>query len=412
MIEKQLIKRFMDYTSIPSQSNGQETKLPSSNGQYELAQHLKKECEAMCLDDILLTKDAILTAKIPGNQALPKIGFVAHLDTVDIGLSDEIHPQIKTKLPNQDVLLNEEKDIWLRESQIPEIIKYNNQDILVTDGTSVLGADNKAAISVIMQVANTLMNKPEIKHGDVYIAIVPDEEIGLRGAKAIDLDRLPVTCAYTIDCNELGELVYETFNAASALLTIKGVTAHPMSAKDILVNPLLIMNEFINQLDPLETPEHTKDKEGYIWANGASANQSTATLSLSIRDHDLNKFNNKKEKLISITSKLKEKYPKAQINLEISDTYSNILQSLTDIDDASIVNIKQAMLNNHITPKTISMRGGTDGSALSPRGIPTPNYFTGAHQFHSIYEFLPIPSFVKCYEVTLELIKLWGQTLK
>ena len=403
----ELIERFFRYVSIPSQSDDSSNQLPSSPGQMELANLLKTELEDMGLEKIELTKDAILTAYIKGNKPGPSIGFIAHLDTFDAGYSPVIHPQILHKEPSRDLLLNKEKDIWLRESQIEEIKKYQDQDIIVTDGTSVLGADNKAAISVLMTLANKLSSE-ESSHGDIYLAFVPDEEIGLKGAKALDLKRFPVDYAYTIDSNELGEIIYETFNAGSAQIEIDGVTAHPMSAKNVLENPLLIANEIINSLNPGQRPEHTENKEGYIWPTNLQANPAHASLTLNIRDHDLEKYKEKKDLIEAIIDLQRQKHP-VKIQLDIEDVYSNIGNSIPSKDHPVVKNLSQAMEELGIDTKYIAMRGGTDGSALSAKGIPTPNFFTGAHQFHSIYEFLPVESFLKSYQVAERLVEIWGR---
>lgn len=403
-IIEELIERFLRYTCIPSQSDASSTSLPSSPGQMELAKLLKEELEGLGLTDILLTEDANLTAKLEGKKDAPAIGFVAHLDTVDVGLSDKIKAQVLFKEKDKDLLINKEREIYLKEELIKEVRDYPNEHLLVSDGTSVLGADNKAAISIIMTILNNLDND----HGDLYVAFVPDEEIGLRGSKALDPKRLPVTCAYTIDSNKVGEIIYETFNAGSALLEIEGISAHPMSAKGVLVNPLMIANEAINMLDPAAMPEHTELREGYIWPTDLVASDAKATLRLNIRDHDKKKYEEKKKSLERIQHFLQEKHPRVEIKLTMEDVYSNILDALESDNEPAITLLKKAMENLSITPQVIAMRGGTDGSALSQKGIPTPNYFTGAHQFHSAFEFLPLSSFYKSFEVTRELIRLWS----
>ncbi len=409
----ELIERFFRYTAIPSQSDEKADVLPSSPGQMELAQCLAEELKQMELvDKIILTDDAILTARIKGNPEKHAIGFVAHLDTVDIDLSDVIKPQIVHKEAGKDILLNKEKDIWLRESLIPAIAKYNGQDILVTDGTSVLGADNKAAISVMMTLASQLSSLPSFGCGDVYLAFVPDEEIGLLGAKALDPKRLPVTCAYTIDSNEVGELVCETFNAAVASFAIEGVPTHPMGGKNILVNPIMIVSDILQMLDRAAMPEHTEGREGYIWPTDLEANPTRALLALDIRDHDKEEFEKKKAALHHIHRWLEFTYPTAKIKLTVEDIYENIANSIPHPDEPVVALLAEAMKKCGIRPKYIAMRGGTDGSALSAKGIPTPNYFTGAHHFHSIYEFLPVDSFHLCYQVTEELVRAWAKIAK
>ena len=337
---------------------------------------------------------------------MPVIGFCAHVDTVDVSLSPEVHPQIIRNYDGGDIILNEALGIIMKRTEHPELARYEGQDIIVSDGTSVLGADNKSAIANIMTALNTLIKEPSRYHGDIYVAFVPDEEVGLIGAKNIDYKKFPVDFAYTIDSCELGEFVYETFNAGTATVTIHGVSAHPMSAKGVLVNPTLLAVDFINMFNREETPECTEGKEGYIWCKGVQSNQSTAIVTLNIRDHDKVKYEAKKELIEKNTAKLQQQYPRATVSCEISDVYGNIAEAITDENKKAIDYVYEAMARLGITPKTIAMRGGTDGSFISTKGILTPNYFTGAHNFHSRFEFLPIDSFYKSYEMTLTLIQL------
>jgi tripeptide aminopeptidase len=284
----------------------------------------------------------------------------------------------------------------------PEIAPYLGQEIIFSDGTSVLGADNKAAVTVVM----TLLENLHGDHGDIRVAFVPDEEIGLRGAKALDIEqRFNVDFAWTIDCCELGEVVFENFNAAAAEIVFTGVAAHPMSGKGVLVNPLLMAHDFIARFDRLATPEHTAGREGYIWFNDMQANASRAVLKASIRDFDLNGFDAKKQQLVEVTDEIAARYPTGAVSLSINDTYSNISNAIGD-DRRAIDLIFSALAQLEIEPKVIPMRGGTDGAALSARGLLTPNFFTGAHNFHSRFEFLPVPSFVKSYQVAEALCYL------
>jgi tripeptide aminopeptidase len=411
-LKKKLVEKFFRYVAIQSQSQAGATTIPSSQGQMELAKLLQEELEKLELVEIQLTEEGILTAKLPGN--FPKdftgrvapIGFVAHLDTVDVNLSPLIKPHVVEKYNGQDVLLNAEQDIWMRVAEHQELLQYMGDDIIVSDGTSVLGADNKAAIAGIMVALERFKTDASLYHGDIFIAFLPDEEIGLRGAKAMDLKDFPVEFAYTIDSCELGEVVYETFNAGSVVIHIKGITAHPMSAKGVLVNPTLIANDMINQLDKKDTPEYTEGKEGYFWVTRMVTNPTIATLHISIRDFDKKNYEARKSFMVDLIELISARNPKAQITYEITDVYGNIADSLTEDKKQCIDFIYQAMKNLEIAPKTISMRGGTDGSALSARGIPTPNFFTGAHNFHSNCEFLPISSFEKSCGMVLEIAKL------
>lgn len=403
-ITEQLVDRFLRYVSIPSQSKAGSAIVPSTPGQTELAKQLKQELIALNMQDVYLDEHSIVTAKLAGNTPhAPKIGFVAHLDTVDVALSDKINPQ-RVTFTGEDILLNSEKDIWFKVAEHPELKKYLNEELIVTDGTSVLGADNKAAIAVVMTMLDQLQQQ-NCPHGDIYVAFVPDEEVGLNGAKKLDLQRFKPDFAYTIDCCELGEVVYETFNAGAVTIEIEGVSAHPMSAKNVLINPIRIANDIINCFDSCETPEHTEGKEGYFWFNDIIGNQSTTTLKMSIRDFDLTHYEARKTYIQEVISFISRKYPRAKIACQITDTYSNIANYLGD-DRRCIDLIYQSFELLGIKPNTIAMRGGTDGSALSARGLTTPNYFTGAHNFHSCFEFLPLSSFLKSFQVTMKIIEL------
>ncbi|MBW5378131.1 peptidase T [Brachyspira pilosicoli] len=403
-IKKFQIDSFFKYSSIPSQSNASSKTLPSSEGQMKLAKVLAEDLKALGLINVVVNDNSIVTALLPKNKDnIHSIGFVAHLDTVDIGLTGDVHAQI-LKFEGNDLCLNKEKNIMFKVSEHPEIKNYINNDIIFSDGTSVLGADNKAAISTIMSALKYIKDN-NIEHGDIYIAFVPDEEIGLLGSKQLDLNVFKPDFAYTIDSCEIGEIVYETFNAGSASIEIEGVTAHPMSAKGVLVNPILIAIDIANEFDRKQTPECTEKKEGYIWVQGISGNQRNASLKLNIRDHNKKLYEEKKAKIREAVEKHQKLEPRAKIELTIEDVYGNIADSVKE-DKFPIDVIYEAMKNLNIEAKTLSMRGGTDGSALSVKGLLTPNYFTGAHNFHSIYEFLPIPSFHKSLETTLEIIRI------
>ncbi len=403
-LKSQLIERFFRYLAISSQSNATAKQVPSSEGQWEMAKLLAKELEALGLANIEIDEYSNVTAILKGSipDATP-IGFIAHMDTVDVSLSPNIYPQILT-FEGEDLCLNKEKNIWLKVSEHPEILAYPNQEIIFSDGTSVLGADNKAAIANIM-TALSIIKEQNIPTGDIYIAFVPDEEIGLRGAKLLDLSRFKPDFAYTIDCCELGEVVYENFNAASATIHIQGVSAHPMSAKGVLINPILVAQDLIALFDRTQTPECTEHKEGYWWFNGISGNQSNATVQIAIRDFDKKSFEDRKAFIVKSVAQIQQRYPRAKLDCVITDVYGNIANTLTE-DKRSIDLLFKAMDKIQVPAKVIPMRGGTDGAALSVKGITTPNYFTGAHNFHSNFEFLPISAFEKSCELTLKIITL------
>ncbi|MCL6745611.1 peptidase T [Kosakonia sp. R1.Fl] len=402
-LTSQLTHRFFRYLNITSQSDPTATTLPTTVGQFDMARELANELKTLGLEEIVIDDHATVTAVKKGNvPGAPRIGFITHIDTVDVGLSPHIHPQI-LRFEGQDLCLNSTQDIWLRVDEHPEILAYPNEEIIFSDGTSVLGADNKAAVTVVMTLLENLT--PEQRHGDIVVAFVPDEEVGLRGAKALDLARFDVDFAWTIDCCELGEIVYENFNAASAQIQFTGVTAHPMSAKGVLVNPLLMAMDYISHFDRQQTPEHTEGREGYIWFNGINAVQSYATLNANIRDFDRESFAKRKQQIADVAAKIAAQYPTAKVEYSISDTYSNISNAIGE-DRRAIDLLFAAMDSLGITPKPTPMRGGTDGAALSAKGLLTPNFFTGAHNFHSRFEFLPLRAFEASYNVALQLCLL------
>ncbi len=407
MLKSKLIERFERYVAIPSQSNAAATEVPSSPGQWELAKLLQEELLTLGLVDVELSEYCVLTGRLPANtdKELPKVGFVAHLDTVDVNLSDVIHPHI-VHYEGGDLCLNEKDGIFIHVKDHPELLDYVGQDILVSDGHSVLGADDKAAISSIMTALEYFSAHTEVPHGELYVAFVPDEEIGLKGAKCIDFTKFPVDFAYTLDCCGIGEVVYETFNAGSGTVTIKGISAHPMSAKGVLLNPTLVAVDFIQLFNRLETPENTDGRDGYIWVQGMNSNQSTATVHLNIRDHSKEKYEAKKVYIQEAVEFLKKRYPRAEVELSLVDVYGNILDAITEENKYCIDYIYEAMKALDITPKTLAMRGGTDGSFISTKGIPTPNFFTGGHNFHSNTEFLPIDSFEASCMMILKIVEL------
>lgn len=410
-IEETLIERFLRYVRVPSESKANGGKVvPSTEGQWDMARLLQKELSELGLNDISLSDKCVLTAHLPANLPpdaphVPAIGFCAHLDTVDVSLSPVVKPQ-RIRYEGGDIVLNAEQNIVMRSAEHPELAPYVGQELIVTDGTSVLGADNKAAIANIMTALDTLVGDSSLRHGDLYIAFVPDEECGLWGSKNMDFTKFPVDYAYTIDCCALGEVVYETFNAGSATVTIQGVSAHPMNAKGVLVNPTLLAVDFVNLFDRRETPECTEGTEGYIWCQSIRSNPTTATVDLNIRDHDKARYEERKRLIAANVEKLRALEPRCRVTYTIEDTYGNIADAVTDENRQAIDNIYEAMRGLGIEPNTIAMRGGTDGSFISTKGILTPNYFTGGLNFHSNCEFLPIPSLHKSYELTMALIAL------
>lgn len=410
-MQEKLLQRFLRYVAVPSQSNAANANVPSSEGQRKLAELLKQDLAELGLVDLEISEYSVLTGKLPAylpegcTKEVPAVGWCAHLDTIDINMSPEIHPQVVKNYQGGDVCLNKEKDIWIRTAEHTELEKYVGEDIVFTDGTSVLGADNKAAIANIMVALETIVNEKRY-HGDIYVAFVPDEEIGLRGSKKMDFSKFPVKFAYTIDCCELGEVVYQTFNAGTAIVKIKGVSAHPMSAKGVLINPTLLAVDLVNMFDRTQTPECTEGIEGYIWVKSIVSNDTYATVTLDIRDHNKKRYEERKVEIAANAEKLQAMYPRAEVTCTMSDTYGNINDAVTEDNKYCIDYLYTAMEKLGIKPITLAMRGGTDGSFISTKGILTPNYFTAGHNFHSNCEFLPLGAMEKSCKLTLELVDL------
>lgn len=402
-LSRALTERFFRYAAVSSQSDAAARTLPSSPGQLELARLLAGELRGLGLQDVHLGEHGILTARRPGEVAAPKIGFVAHLDTVDVGLSPHVRPQV-LRYEGAPLRLHPEQDLWLRPEEHPALDAYRGEELIFSDGTSVLGADNKAGVAVVMQLLETLRTAP-FPCGDLYVAFVPDEEIGLRGAKRLDLARFPVDFAYTIDGAELGELVYETFHGGRVSVEIRGVPAHPISAKGVLVNPVLVACDLINRFDPLETPEHTEGREGYFYVTDLHAGPAQATLHINIRDFDRAQYEARKALAEAYVRETAAQFPRAGVTSETEDVYGNILDAAGE-DRRALALLEEAFREAGVTARVTPMRGGTDGSALSARGVFTPNYFTGAHNLHSNFECLPLSAFVKSYEVTEALVRL------
>ncbi len=409
-LQQLLTERFLRYAAVSSQSLEGSAVVPSTPGQRQLAELLKSDLAELGLVDLAISEYCVLTGRLPanlpaGHAAVPKVGWVAHLDTVDVNLSPDIHPQIIKNYQGGDVLLNAEKQIYIKTSEHPELQRYIGSDLITSDGTSVLGADNKAAIANLLVALETIIkeNRP---HGEIYVAFVPDEEVGLCGSKKMDFSKFPVDFAYTIDCCELGEVVYQTFNAGTASIKIKGVTAHPMSAKNTLVNPTLVAVDIVNCFDRMQTPECTEGTEGFIWVQSINSNASEAVMDIKIRDHNKALYEARKQYIHDAVKYVQAKNPKAGIELTITDVYGNIADALTEDNKKCVDYIFAAMQALDIQPKDMAMRGGTDGSFISTKGIPTPNYFTGAHNFHSNCEFMPMDAVEKSCLLTLKLVEL------
>ena len=473
-LQDSLAGRFLRYSAIESQSDAACDVVPSSPGQWGLARLLAEELRSAGAADVHVSSTAVVTARVPATQAgVPAIGFCTHLDTADAGLSPSVRARVVDYEGGDLVQGTGDDGVERRiaQSEHPELAQYAGQRILVSDGTSVLGADDKAGVATVMELVTRILaqdraagesgvagdgsgvpggegagdrtagepgepgepgergvpgvtgergvpgvtgergvtgdaDDSEQGHGDIYLAFVPDEEIGLRGVRTLDLDRFPIRWAYTLDSCQIGEVVEETFNAATVTIRVEGVCAHPMSAKGVLVNPILVAHEVVALLDPAQTPERTQGREGYTWVHDVRGNQSTCVLTVSVRDHDREQYEARKARLGEIVRQVARDHPRARIVMEVDDVYANLADARTAQAEEAIAHVYTALERLGIPPIPLAMRGGTDGSWLSTQGIFTPNVFTGAHGFHSSAEFLPLPSFEASYRVCRELILL------
>ncbi|WP_158134802.1 peptidase T [Photobacterium damselae] len=409
-----IVDRFLNYTRINTTTDrekGAAGIMPSSPGQMELALWVKQELEQLGLQDIELRKTAILTATLPANttKQIPTVSFFGHLDT-SAEQKNDTHAHI-VNYQGGDICLNPELDIILKASEFPEIAQYVDQEIIVTDGTSLLGADDKAAIAAILDALQYLQDHPEIEHGPVKVGFVPDEEQGLRGAKAFDVDSFGADFGYTLDCCGIGEFVYENWNAGNAEVTFIGQSAHPMSAKGKLKNSLLMAHKFIAMLPPGEAPEYTEGREGYYWVKELSGNSAKTVLKMDIRDFTKEGYRQRMTFLQQLADSCKTLWGENAIEIDLSDRYENVANSLEGEAHFPVDIAKEAYKRNNIEMKVTPMRGGYDGAVLSQKGLPCPNIFTGAHNFHSIYEYLPVNSLQAASDVVVEVIKITAEKM-
>lgn len=405
-MEKALLDRFLRYARIDTQSDENSDSVPSTKKQLDLAKLLVEEMKSMGLQDISLDEKGYVMATLPSNciNKTPIIGFIAHMDTSPDMSGKNVNPQVIRDYDGKDILLDEKQKVTLSPADFPEILNYKGQDLVTTDGTTLLGADDKAGIAEIMTAMEYLVRHPNMKHGTIRIGFTPDEEIG-RGADHFDVKKFGADFAYTIDGGEMGELEYENFNAALATITIHGRNVHPGTAKDKMINAIHLAME-LNQMLPVnERPEFTTGREGFfhlIDFNGAVEQTKIRYL---IRDHNRTKFEEKKKLITDCTKLLNLKYGPDRFNLVLKDQYYNMREKLEPV--MHIVNLaKDAMKAEEITPIIKPIRGGTDGARLSFMELPCPNLFTGGHNYHGKYEFIPIPSMMKAVKVILRIIQL------
>ncbi len=401
-----VVDRFLQYVKFDTQSDELTNMTPSTPGQMIFAQHLEKELREMGLSDISLDDNGYLMATLPGNTGrkdVPTVGFIAHLDTSPDMSGRHVSPRIVENYDGGDITLNAEKGIVLSPSEFPELKNYIGQPLIVTDGNTLLGADDKAGIAEIITAVAYLKAHPEIEHGDIRIAFNPDEEIG-QGAHKFDVERFGADWAYTMDGGEIGELEYENFNAAVAKVTICGRNVHPGYAKHKMINSLRIATQFAIMLPRWETPEHTEGYEGFYHLVSIEGTVEKTTLTYIIRDHDRDRFERRKKELEHLTRKINNEFP-GVATLEIKDQYYNMREKIEPV--MHIIDIAlQAMKDAGVEPKVVPIRGGTDGAQLSFKGLPCPNIFAGGLNFHGRYEFVPIPSMEKATQVIVEIARL------
>jgi len=406
---KKVTERFLEYIKIDTQSVDEMDSVPSSEKQKNLANILVKELTEMKATNVRTDEHGYVYATIPATtkKKLPILGFIAHMDTSPAISGKDVKPHIIQKYDGKDILLNEQLKIVLETSQYPNISKYIEQDLIVTDGTTLLGADDKAGIAEILVMAETLLSNTEIEHGIIQIAFTPDEEVG-RGVDYFDIEGFGADFAYTVDGGELGELEYENFNAAGAKIAIQGTSIHPGSAKGKMVNALLLAMEFQSMLPIHENPMYTENYEGFYMLENLEGGIDSANASYIIRDHDIKKFEEKKANVLKISDYLNDKYGAGTIKVKIKDSYYNMKEKI-EPHFHLIDNAKRAMEELNIEPIIVPIRGGTDGSKLSYMGLPCPNLCTGGHNFHGRYEYISVQSMEKVVELLLKIIKIYSE---
>lgn len=405
---KTLKDRFLRYVKFETRSDEKSENIPSTPAQLEFAKILAKELEEIGMENVYVNDACFVNATLPGNidKDVPVIGFIAHMDTADFNAVN-VNPQIVENYDGKDIVLNEAKDIVLSVEEFPNLKNYVGKTVITTDGTTLLGADDKAGIVEIVEAMKYLIEHPEIKHGTVKVAFGPDEEIG-RGADNFNVEEFGADFAYTMDGGPVGELEYESFNAAGAVFKIRGKSVHPGTAKGKLINASLIAAEVVNSFPADEVPEKTEGYEGFYFLDKISANCEEAELSYILRDHDREKFEMKKKFAANVAKKINEKYGKELVSVEIKDQYYNMGEIIKD--HMNVVEIaEKAMKNLGIKPIIQPIRGGTDGSKISFMGLPTPNIFAGGENFHGKYEFVALESMVLATDVIVEIVKLNGE---
>tara|TARA_R110002072_G_scaffold300390_1_gene477731 strand:+ start:25221 stop:26456 length:1236 start_codon:yes stop_codon:yes gene_type:complete len=407
MIEKQhLINRFISYVTVDTESDPESDTTPSSAKQWDLANALVDELKRIGMDEVTIDENAYIMATLPSNvdHHVPVIGFISHFDTTPDFTGANVNPQIIENYDGKDIVLNAEQNIVLSPNDFEDLLLYEGNTLITTDGTTLLGADDKAGIAEIISAMEYLIKHPEIKHGKIRVGFTPDEEIG-RGAHKFDVKKFGAEWAYTMDGSQIGELEYENFNAAGAVVTVKGKIVHPGYAKGKMINSMYIATDFINSLPRLETPEHTEDRQGFFHLYSIKGEVDGTKLQYIIRDHDKKHFEARKEMIQKLANELNTQRGKEVVTVEIKDQYFNMREKVEPV--MHIVDIaEEAMKMANIEPLIKPIRGGTDGSQLSFMGLPCPNIFAGGHNFHGRYEYVPVESMQKAIEVIVNIAQL------
>ena len=403
-----VIDRFLKYVQIDTQSNEDSTSVPSTDKQMKLAQEIVEEIKGLGLHDVRLSAQGYVYATLPSNtqKSIPAIGFIAHMDTSPDFSGETVKPKLVDNYDGGNILLNEEKKLILSSVDFPEVKDYIGKTLITTDGTTLLGADDKAGIAEIMTALEYLITHPEVPHGKICIGFTPDEEIG-RGADHFDVAGFGADFAYTVDGGPLGELEYENFNAAKAIIKVRGRNVHPGSAKNKMINSILLANNYITLLPPHETPATTEGYEGFYHLNDIRGDVEETTLHYIIRDFDQASFEKRKEKMRLLAEELNQEFVTNAFEIEITDQYQNMKEKIEPVMHI-IDKACAAMEAVGVPPQIRPIRGGTDGARLSFMGLPTPNLFTGGHNFHGRYEFIPTFAMEKSVEVILKIIEFYA----
>ncbi|GBF11900.1 peptidase T [Tepidibacillus sp. HK-1] len=402
-----VVERFLKYVKYDTRSDDESNTVPTTPGQMVLAKAIAEELKEIGLEEVTLNEKGYIYATLPANidREVPTIGFIAHMDTSPDMTGTNVNPKIVKNYDGEDIVLNEEKNIILSVKQFPELKNYIGKTLITTDGTTLLGADDKAGVAEIITAVEYLKNHPEIPHGKIRIGFTPDEEVG-RGADHFDVKFFGADFAYTMDGGPIGELEYENFNAAGAKIIIKGRNVHPGTAKDKMINSILIANEYIALLPKEETPAHTEGYEGFYHLNNIKGDVETTILSYIIRDFDKTTFEKRKETMQEFAQQLNQKYGEGTVTAEIKDQYYNMKEKVEPVKHIVDTAFK-AMEEVGVTPIVKPIRGGTDGARLSYMGLPTPNIFGGGHNFHGRYEFIPTYAMEKAVDVILKIVELY-----